>query len=89
MSRGCFLFMVLLALNLEIQVAVHGWLLGVLLNMVLSIRACPEYTINYFLLFQVILHLDLFLANVIDLFEVDRASFISTVLTQPISILII
>jgi len=89
MSRGRFLLRQLLLLNVKIEVAVHGRLLGIRLNIVFSVGTCPKNPINDLLLFQVIVHLDLFLANVVDLLEVYGASFVSPVLAQPIGILIV
>lgn len=89
MSRGRFLLRELLLLNVKIEVAVHGRLLGIRLNIVFSVGTCPKNPINDLLLFQVIVHLDLFLANVVDLLEVYGASFVSPVLAQPIGILIV
>ena len=89
MSRGRLLLGQLLLLNVKIEVAVHGRLLGIRLNIVFSVGTCPKNPINDLLLFQVIVHLDLFLANVVDLLEVYGASFVSPVLAQPIGILIV
>ena len=89
MSRGRFLLRELLLLNVKIEVAVHGRLLGIRLNIVFSVGTCPKNPINDLLLFQVIVHLDLFLADVVDLLEVYGASFVSPVLAQPIGILIV
>ena len=55
----------------KIEIAIHGGLLLVRLNKVFFVSACSEDAINDFLLFQVILHLDLFLAYVIDLLKVN------------------